>query len=92
MWVNYQIMTTVAWNVQINWPAPFRTFERLLSVLDLSLLRLMPVVCIVPCAFPVIQTNPHLNANASHNTISLFVAEQLISSPTFSSSCSRLSS
>ena len=49
VWVNYQIMTTVAWNVQIVWPEPFATFERLLSVLDLSLLRLMPVACIVPC-------------------------------------------
>ena len=51
VWVNYQIMATVAWNVQIKWPAPFATFERLLSILDLSLLRLMPVACIVPCEF-----------------------------------------
>ena len=27
VWVNYQIMATVAWNVQIPWPEPFRTFE-----------------------------------------------------------------
>ena len=27
VWVNYQIMATVAWNVQITWPEPFRTFE-----------------------------------------------------------------
>ena len=27
VWVNYQIMATVAWNVQIAWPEPFRTFE-----------------------------------------------------------------
>ena len=60
VWVNYQIMTTVAWNVRIKWPAPFATFERLLSILDLSLLRLMPVACIVPCAFPVSsQRDPH---------------------------------
>ena len=86
VWVNYQIMATVAWNVQIAWPepfrtfevrshitwwyshtqgwslsttqchylarsAPFRTFERLISILDLSLLRLMPVACIMPCKF-----------------------------------------
>jgi hypothetical protein len=49
VWVNYQIMSTVGWNVRIAFPPPFRTFERLLSVLDLSLLRIMPVACIVPC-------------------------------------------
>ena len=49
VWVNYQIMCTVAWNIQITWPDPFATFERLLSVLDLSLLRIMPIACIVEC-------------------------------------------
>ena len=48
VWVNYQIMATVSWNVQIVFPAPFRTLERLFSLLDLSLLRIMPVACIVP--------------------------------------------
>ena len=37
-------MATVSWNVQIEWPAPFATFERLLSVLDLSLLRIMTLL------------------------------------------------
>jgi len=30
---------------------PFRTFDRLLSILDLSLLRLVPLACIMPCEF-----------------------------------------
>ena len=47
VWVTYQIMTTVAWNVQVLWPEPFKTFERLLSVLDMSLLRILPVACMV---------------------------------------------
>ena len=47
VWVNYQIMATVSWNVQIVFPEPFATFEHLLSVLDLSLLRIMPLACIV---------------------------------------------
>ena len=49
VWVNYQIMATVSWNVQIGFPEPFATFERLLSVLDLSLLRIMPISCLVEC-------------------------------------------
>jgi len=94
VWVNYQIMTTVAWNVQIKWPAPFATFERLLSILDLSLLRLMPVACIVPCEFlPIEPKFMRSNANTLLTMfLSLFVAEQLISSPTFTSSWSHLSS
>ena len=51
VWVNYQIMTTVGWNVKIQFPEPFATFERLLSVLDLSLLRIMPLACIVEYDF-----------------------------------------
>ena len=49
VWVNYQIMATVSWNVQIAFPEPFATFERLLLVLDLSLLRIMPISCLVEC-------------------------------------------
>ena len=51
VWVNYQIMATVSWNVQIAFPEPFRTLERLFSLLDLSLLRIMPLACIVPYDF-----------------------------------------
>ena len=49
VWVNYQIMATVSWNVQIVFP--FRTLERLFSLLDLSLLRIMPVNCLIPYDF-----------------------------------------
>ena len=50
VWVNYQIMTTFGWNVKIQFPGPFATFERLLSVLGLSLLRIMPSgACIAEC-------------------------------------------
>ena len=51
VWVNYQIMATVGWNVQIVFPEPFATFERLLSVLDLSLLRIMPISCMLEYDF-----------------------------------------
>ena len=44
-------MATVGWNVQIAFPEPFRTLERLFSLLDLSLLRIMPLACIVPYDF-----------------------------------------
>jgi hypothetical protein len=44
-------MTTVAWNVQVDWPDPFKTFERLLSVLDMSLLRILPIACMVKFDF-----------------------------------------
>jgi hypothetical protein len=44
-------MTTVSWNVQVQFPEPFATFERLLSVLDLSLLRIMPISCMVEYDF-----------------------------------------
>ena len=49
VWVNYQIMTTVSWNLQVIFPEPFATFERLLSILDLSLLRILPISCMVEC-------------------------------------------
>ena len=51
VWVNYQIMATVSWNVQIVFPEPFRTLERLFSLLDLSLLRIMPINCLIPYDF-----------------------------------------
>ena len=53
--MNYQIMATVSWNLQITFPEPFRTLERLFSLLDLSLLRIMPVACIVPGGFDFIS-------------------------------------
>ena len=34
-----------------NLVAPYRTLERLFSLLDLSLLRIMPLACIVPFDF-----------------------------------------
>ena len=49
--MNYQIMATVSWNLQMAFPEPFRTLERLIALLDLSLLRIMPVACIVPYDF-----------------------------------------
>ena len=36
---------------KFNFLSPFATFERLLSVLDLSLLRIMPLACIVEYDF-----------------------------------------
>jgi hypothetical protein len=44
-------MATVSWNLQIVFPEPFRTLERLFSLLDLSLLRIMPVACLFPFDF-----------------------------------------
>ena len=68
VWVTYQIMTTVSWNVQVAWPEPFKTFERLLSVLDMSLLRILPVACMVKfdfiADFYVIVITPLLMAGA----------------------------
>ena len=87
VWVNYQIMTTVSWNLQlevrqnrvwnqerialcvecasihsvITWfvstirfcevSRAFKTFERIFSLLDFSLLRLVPVACLVQYDF-----------------------------------------
>ena len=34
-----------------NLVAPYRTLERLFSLLDLSLLRIMPLACIIPYDF-----------------------------------------
>ena len=51
IWVNYAIMSSISWSLQIDFPQPFKTLEDLFSVLELSLLRLMPVGCLAPFDF-----------------------------------------
>ena len=51
VFVNYAIMCSISWNLDITFPQPFRTLEDLFSFLELSLLRLMPMGCLAPFDF-----------------------------------------
>ena len=51
IWVNYAIMSSISWSLSIDFPEPFRTLEDISSVLELSLLRLMPMDCLAPFDF-----------------------------------------
>ena len=51
IWVNYAIMSSISWSLNIDFPQPFKTLEDLFSVLELSLLRLMPMGCMAPFDF-----------------------------------------
>ena len=51
VWVNYAIMCSISWNLDLTFPEPFKTLEDLFSVLELSLLRLMPMGCLAPFDF-----------------------------------------
>ena len=44
-------MCSISWNLDITFPQPFRTLEDLFSILELSLLRLMPMGCLAPFDF-----------------------------------------
>ena len=51
VWVNYAIMCSISWNLDLKFPQPFRTLEDIFSFLELSLLRLMPMGCLAPFDF-----------------------------------------
>ena len=51
VWVNYAIMTSISWNLEITFPEPFKTLEDVFSFLELSLMRLVPVGCLAPFNF-----------------------------------------
>ena len=51
VFVNYAVMASISWNLEIDFPQPFKTLEDIFSVLELSLLRLMPLGCLAPFDF-----------------------------------------
>ena len=64
IWSTWQIIVSVDWSLEIDFPEPFRTLEKMMAIVSLSLNQLFPMGCyleyrhyehlLVSCLFPIV--------------------------------------
>ena len=45
IWSTWQIIVSVDWSLEIDFPEPFRTLEKMMAIVSLSLNQLFPMGC-----------------------------------------------